>query len=72
MKEMINSIKEKENRRADGDGAGLARSNSNNERDLQIWRRKLDDLKSKSIKKEEHLRAISDKYKELSNVQKVS
>ena len=27
------------------------RSSSNNERDLLVWRRKLDDLKGKSIKK---------------------
>ena len=41
------------------------RSSSNNERDLLVWRRKLDDLKGKSIKKQEHLRGIQDKYNSL-------
>ena len=50
MKEMINSLKDKD-RRADNDGAVNVRSSSNGERDLLVWRRKLDDLKSKSVKK---------------------
>ena len=54
MKEMINSLKDKD-RRADNDGVVNVRSSSNGERDLLVWRRKLDDLKSKSVKKQEHL-----------------
>ena len=55
-------LKEKE-RKSDGDSH--PRSSSNNERDLLVWRRKLDDLKGKSVKKQEHLRGIQDKYKSL-------
>ena len=31
-----------------------------------VWRRKLDDLKGKTVKKQEHLQGIQDKYKSLS------
>ena len=41
------------------------------ERDLQVWRRKLDDLKSKSLKKQEHLNGIRDKMTELQKEQKM-
>lgn len=67
---MINMLKDKE-RRADNDGAGNVRSTSNGERDLLIWRRKLDDLKSKTLKKQEHLRGIQDKFNSLSQEQPV-
>lgn len=54
MKDMISILKDKE-RRADNDGAVNVRSSSNGERDLLVWRRKLDDLKSKTVKKQKHL-----------------
>lgn len=54
MKDMISILIDKE-RRADNDGAVNVRSSSNGERDLLVWRRKLDDLKSKTVKKQEHL-----------------
>lgn len=60
---MINMLKEKDR---SSDSASGPRSSSSNERDLLVWRRKLDDLKGKSLKKEEHLRGIKDKYKSLS------
>jgi hypothetical protein len=50
MKEMINIIKEKDKTQENEAGVGN-RSNSNSERDLLVWRRKLDDLKSKTSKK---------------------
>ena len=55
-------LKDKD-RKSDPDSSN--RSSSNNERDLLVWRRKLDDLKGKSIKKQEHLRGIQDKYNSL-------
>ena len=66
MKQMINQLNEKE-RRSDNDASVNTRSSSNNERDLQVWRRKLDDLKSKTVKKQEHLRGIQDKFNSLNN-----
>ena len=54
MKEMLSMIKDKEApaaRRSDSENA--ITSTSNGDRDLQVWRRKLDDLKSKTIKKDE-------------------
>ena len=35
------------------------------ERDLQVWRRKLDDLKAKTKKKGEHLESVNDRLKEI-------
>jgi coiled-coil domain-containing protein 151 len=64
MKEMISMLAQKDGG-ADKDKG--ARSSSNNERDLLVWRRKLDDLKSKSMKKQEHLRGIQDKLSSLAS-----
>ena len=63
MKEMLNMLKEKDQpaRRADNQGEAIVRSASNGERDLQVWRRKLDDLKSKSSKKDEIKKGIEEK-----------
>ena len=46
---------------------GLVNMNhtSHGERDLQVWRRKLDDLKNKSKKKTEHLQGMQDRLKEI-------
>jgi hypothetical protein len=62
MKEMIAMLAQKE---GGTDKDKMPRSSSNNERDLLVWRRKLDDLKGKSIKKQEHLRGIQDKFSSL-------
>ena len=67
MKEMLNMLKDKEQpqRRADNQGETVIRSASNGERDLQVWRRKLDDLKSKTVKKEEIKNGIVEKLEAL-------
>lgn len=48
MKEMISMLKDKEKKSDQDTGV---RSSSNNERDLLVWRRKLDDLKGKTNNK---------------------
>ena len=66
---MINMVKNKDtpNKKdaENPDGLVNMHQGSNGERDLQVWRRKLDDLKSKSMKKSEHLDNIRDRLKEV-------
>ena len=61
MKEMLSSVKDKENQKKKDD----EKTGTISERDLLVWRRKLDDLKSKSNKKAEHLQGIKDKFTDL-------
>jgi hypothetical protein len=35
------------------------------EKDVLVWRRKLDDMKNKSLSKKDHLRSLQDKRNEL-------
>lgn len=68
MKEMINMVNKKDMPKKEADDPdGLFNINhgSTGERDLQVWRRKLDDLKSKTQKKTEHLESVQDKLKEI-------
>ena len=58
MKEMLKLISPEK-------GAKDTLESTTGDRDLQVWRRKLDDLKNKSQKKGDHLNGIQDKFKEL-------
>ena len=72
MKEMMN-IMGKTDKKAtieDPDGLVNVKQGTPGERDLQVWRRKLDDLKAKSKKKGEHLEGIRDRMFELDKEQK--
>ena len=68
MKEMINLVhnKDQSKKQVDG-GEGLVNINqsSTGERDLQVWRRKLDDMTSKTKKKSEHHDGMQDRLKEI-------
>lgn len=69
MKEMINIVHKKDQGKKEidpaADGLINVNQNSTGERDLQVWRRKLDDLKSKTKKKNEHLDGMEDRLKEI-------
>ena len=69
---MINMIKGREKGKKDSDNPdGLMNMQqiSTGERDLLVWRRKLDDLKAKTMKKEEHLTGMHDRFKEIQKQQ---
>ena len=74
MKNMIAAMKEQQEpakRRAEnGGGSANVRTEEDNDRDLQIWRRKLDDMKAKTVKKKEHLQIVKENFNELAKQQK--
>lgn len=68
MKEMINMVKNRDTPKKEADnpdGLMNVQQSANGERDLQVWRRKLDDLKAKSKKKNEQLENMRDRFKEI-------
>ena len=72
MKNMLAALKEQQDpakRRAEGGTANI-RSEQDNDRDLHIWKRKLDDIKSKTVKKKEHLQIVKENFDELAKQQK--
>lgn len=69
--------KEPSKKEADNpDGLMNIHQGSSGERDLQVWRRKLDDLKNKTLKKGEHLDGMRDRLgdiqKQEDNLKKLS
>ena len=60
MKEVIKQREEQTKHDKLGDKAKQVSNNP--DRDLQIWRRRLDDIKAKTLQKKEFLNGIRDRY----------
>ena len=67
MKEMIKIMNDKQQKNKQKDESeGLNTNNDKiSERDLLVWRKKLDDLKAKTMTKNQHLDGIKDKLNEI-------
>ena len=59
MKDMLNTL----NKKIDSEVEGTT---SNSEKDIMLWKKKLNDVKSKTPKKTEQLQGFQDKLNELS------